>query len=94
MVHRNLHGRISGEQIATKDVVVSAGCQEDPVRITDDDVVLDYITRTRAGETDAEVSSLRRVAISAEPVLTEPIVAGATGQSYTSTRIAEVSVSN
>lgn len=56
---------------------------DDPVRVTQYLVILDDVVAIgRRYETDAKVAALGRVAISAQPVRTEPVMGCPPGQSY------------
>ena len=66
-----------------------------PICVSEDGVVLNDVARVRRGnQSNSKVISLRCIAISTEPVPTEPVAAGAACQSYTSTRIGRVPVSD
>ena len=65
MVQINLHRWISGDQVRPEKVALDSRSQKDPVRVSDDYVLLDNVSRIdRSRETDAEVRPLRRKAIS------------------------------
>jgi len=74
---------------------LNAGGQKDPVRIPNNDIFLNHIAGIGCGDqADAEVVPLSNVAVSAQPVRTEPVVAGATRQSYTAAGTTAVSVAH
>ena len=83
MVQVDLYRRVADDQIATNDVALDTRSHIEAIRIAGDRVVLDDIV-IRAGtfNTDAEVVALGRIAISTEPVPTEPVAAGAAEHSY------------
>ena len=94
MVQVDLYRRVADDQIATNDVALDTRSHIEAIRIAGDRVALDNIV-IRAGtfNTDAEVVALDRIAISTEPVPTEPVAASAARQSYAATGIAEISIS-
>jgi hypothetical protein len=83
MVQVDLYRRVADDQIATNDVALDTRSHIEAIRIAGDRVVLDDIV-IRAGtlNADAEVVALSRIAISTEPVPTEPVAAGAAEHSY------------
>jgi hypothetical protein len=94
VVHRDLHSGIPRNKVTTDDVSLDSRNQYDPVRISYDCVVLDHVViTTRSDNTNPEVVSLGRKTIPTSPVRTEPVATSATGQSYTSAWVVEVSVS-
>ena len=95
IIERNLDRRVPGDEVSAHDVSLNAGGQKDPVRIPNNDILLNHIAGIGCGdEADAEVVPLSNVAVSAQPVRTEPVVAGATRQSYTAAGTAAVSVAH
>src|SRR5579864_991191 len=83
MVQVDLYRRVADDQIATNDVALDTRSHIEAIRIAGDRVVLDDIViRAATFNTDAEVVALDRIAISTEPVPTEPVAAGAAEHSY------------
>jgi len=65
MVQINLDSRISSDEVRPEQVALDSRRQKDPVRISDNYVLLNYVSRIRGtGKTDAEVRPLRCKAIS------------------------------
>jgi hypothetical protein len=95
MVQVDLYRRVADDQIATNDVALDTRSHIEAIRIAGDRVVLDDIV-IRAGtfNTDAEVVALGRIAISTEPVPTEPVAARAAKQSYAAARSNGISVAH
>ena len=91
-----MNGRISGDEVSPDDVSLNSRDEIDPVHISGNRVVLYQIASTgRRDQTDTEVDTRGQVvAIAADPVRTEPVVAGATGQSYASARIHGMSIAD
>ena len=74
MIHGNLQRRVADHEISLKNISLNARSYEDPIRISDDGVIVDDVLLIgRTGESDAEVAALGRVSISTEPVRTEPV---------------------
>ena len=61
-----MHRRIPGDEVSPDDVTLGSRSQENAVRIPDDRVVLDRVAViARSNKSDAEVTALGQVAISA-----------------------------
>jgi hypothetical protein len=89
-----LHRRVANDEISADDVPLDSRSQEDPVRIPDSRVLLDHVPGVAGiNKTNTKVVSLGRIAISNEPVPTEPVAARAAGQSYAAAGIAGVAIS-
>ena len=87
MIQRHLHGRVADDNVSPDDVAFDPRDEDDPVRIAKDRVVLYHVAvGASCNQADAEVVTLFCVAVAAQPVLTEPVMAGARGQSYAATR--------
>lgn len=81
-------------EVSAEYVSLNSPNQEDAVRIPNDRVLLDHVPGVgRTNKADAEVVPLRHNSISNEPVPTEPVAAGAAGQSYAAAGIGRVSIS-
>ena len=94
MIGGNLHRWIADYGVPPNDVIVCSRCQEDPIRIPKDLILFDCVIGVgSADQTDPKIVSLCCKSISACPVLTEPVMAGATCQSYAATRVIQISVS-
>jgi len=77
-----------------EDVSLNAGCQEDPICIADDRVVFKEVACIRRRDkADSKIVPRSRIAVSTEPVRTEPVAAGAAAKSYTATGRGGTSVS-
>ena len=95
MVLVYLHGRVANDKVSADDVSLNSRGQKDPIRIPDSRVLLDHVTGVVGiNKTDTKVVSLGRISISTEPVPTEPVAAGAAGQSYTAAWTAAISISD
>jgi hypothetical protein len=93
MVHGHLHRRVSDDEVSADDVSVDSHSQKDTVRIPNDSVLLDHVPGIAgSNKTDAKIVPLGRIAISTEPVPTEPVTACAARQSYTAAWRREQSV--
>src|SRR5207248_5913227 len=69
--------------------------QQYSICITENGVVLNHVAGIAAcDQTDPEVVSLGHIPISTNPVPTEPVAAGAARQSYSATRIGDISVAH
>jgi hypothetical protein len=80
VVHGYLHRRVANDEVSADDVPLDSRSQKDPVRIPNNGVLLNHVAGIAGGnKTDAEVVPRGRIAISAKPVRTEPVVASATG---------------
>jgi hypothetical protein len=80
VVHGYLHRRIANDEVSPEDVPLDSRSQEDPVHIPNDGVVLDHVAGVGgSNKTDAEVVRLDQIAISTEPVPTEPVATSAIG---------------
>jgi hypothetical protein len=72
--HRDLDGRIPHDDVAGNDVTLGTGDERDAVGIPDNGIADDdVVVCTRRDEPYPEVIALRRVAVSNEPVRTEPV---------------------
>ena len=90
-----MHRRIANDEVSADSVSLHSRSQKYSVCISNYGIVLDYVARiTGRDETNSEIVPLRCVSISNKPVLTDPVAAGAAGQSYASTGIAAVSVAD
>ena len=95
MVHGYLHRRVANDEVSADDVSLDSRSQKDTVRIPNNGVLLDHVPGVvGSNQTDAEVVPLSRIAISTEPVPTEPVAAGAALQSYAATGIGSISISH
>lgn len=89
-----MHRGVADDEISADDVSLDSGSQNDPVRIPDSRVLLDYVSGVAGiNKTNTKVISLGRIAISNDPVPTEPVAAGAAGQSYAAAGIADIAIS-
>ena len=94
MVDGNLNGRVTHDQIPANLIARNAWRQEDSVCVAHDNVVDDLVVGP-IKHTDAEAHVLvPDVAISTQPVRTEPVAIRGTRQSYAAARGIGVSVSN
>jgi hypothetical protein len=76
-----------------KKVALNTGCQVNPVYISGDGVVLEYVAGIgRRNEPNSKVDDLRAVTIPTDPVRTEPVATSAAGQSYAAARVGEVTI--
>jgi hypothetical protein len=90
---RDLNRRISRDDVSPDDVPLNARREDDPVGVSENRIVLDdVVVVRRRDEADAEVASLRRVAVSTQPVPPEPVMACASAQSYAAAGIDTVSI--
>jgi len=90
---RDLNGRISRDDVPADQVACHDRGDKDAVGVAGDDVVNDdVLVRPRAHHANAEVVLLSRIAISAQPVRTEPVPACAGAQSYAAARSAGVPI--
>lgn len=95
MVDVYLHWRVADDHVSTDDVSRDSGSQKYSVRIPENGVLLDHVAGiSRADQTDAEVVSLLRDSIPTKPVPTDPVAAGAAGQSYAAAGIACISIAH
>lgn len=81
MIDLNLYGRVAHDEVAANEIARYAGENNDPVGVPRDDVVDDDVL-VSTENTDAEVEALISVAVSTQPVRTEPVASRGTGQSY------------
>jgi hypothetical protein len=94
VIGSNLHRRIADYGVPTNNVALHSRCQEDPIRIPEDFILFDCIIGVRsANKTNPKIVSLSRESISTCRVLTEPVMAGATRQSYAAAGVVQVAVS-
>lgn len=94
MVDGRLYGRVTHDEIPANLIARNAGRQEDSVCVAHDNVVDDLVVG-RIKHTDAEAHVLvPDVAISTQPVRTEPVAIRGTRQSYAAARSIGVSVPN
>jgi hypothetical protein len=83
VVHVHLDGRVADDQVTTDDVTLDPGSHIETVCVAGDGVVLDdIVVSASALNADAKVVALGCIAISTEPVPTEPVAAGAAEHSY------------
>jgi hypothetical protein len=95
VIHDYLHSRVTNDEVSADDVSLDSRSQKDTVRIPNNGVLLDHVPGVvGSNKTDTEIVPLGRIAISTEPVPTEPVAAGAASQSYAAAGICEVSISH
>ena len=95
VIHGHLYRRVAFKEVSTDDVSLDARSQKDPIRIPDGRVLLDHVAGVGGSDkADAKVAPLSYVAVSTKPVRTEPVAAGASGQSYAATGIVQISISH
>jgi hypothetical protein len=93
VVHGDLQRRVANHEVPTDDVSLNTRQQKNPIRISDDGIVLDHITSV--GNTyvaDTKIAPLPYKTISNQPVRTDPVAASAARKSYAATGSAEVSI--
>jgi hypothetical protein len=89
-----LHRRVRDDRISTDGVALDSCSYEDPICISQDVILFDCVIGIGRGyQADSEVVPLSLVAISADPVRTEPVVTG-TSQSYPAAWSAQVAIAN
>ena len=90
-----MHRRVADDEVSADDVSLDCRIHKETVRIPGDRVVLNSVV-VGAGTlyTDAKVVSLGRIAISTEPVPTEPVAAGAAEHSYAAAGKGGISISH
>ncbi len=96
VIHGYLHGRVANDEVPADDVSVSSQTQHDPIGIPAGDIELNDVVvggEVPSLKTDAKVPALTCVAISENPVRTEPGAAGAAKQSYAAAGKGTISVS-
>ena len=50
VIDGDLHRRVADDQVSTEDVSLNSLCQKDPIRISDDCIVLDYVPGVRGND--------------------------------------------
>ena len=94
MVDGNLYGRVTHDEIPANLIARNAGRQVDSVCVAHDNVVNDHVVvAIQHTDTEAEIL-VPDVAISTQPVRTEPVAICGTRQSYAAARSVDVSVPN
>ena len=94
MVHGYLHRGVANDDVSANDVSLDSRGHKETVRVSYNRVLLnDVVVGARILQTDAKVVPLGRIAISTDPVLTEPVAAGAAVQSYAATGKRAISIS-
>ena len=94
MVDGNLYGRVTHNEIPANLIARNAGRQVDSVCVAHDDIVNDHVVvSVKHTDTEAEIL-VPDVAISAQPVRTEPVAICGTRQSYAAALGVDVSISN
>src|SRR5204862_4914159 len=95
VIHGYLHGGVPANKVSSDDVPLYARGEIYPVRIPDGRVVLDDVAGNRGiDKPDPEVISLSGIPIPTEPVRTDPVAAGAAGQSYAAAGEGDISISH
>ena len=94
MVDGSLNGRVTHDKIPANLIARNAGRQVDPVCVAHDHIVNDdVVVPVQHSDTETEILG-PDVAISTEPVRTEPVATCGTGQSYAAALGVDVSISN
>lgn len=100
-MHRYLHRRVANDEVAADDITLSQRANYEAIGIAAGDVILHHVVvrgQVRVGgiaqQANTEVSSLRCVSVSDEPIRTEPAAAGAAEQSYAATGKSAVPIAN
>jgi len=85
VVNGDLQRRIADNNVSPNGIALNPGGYKDAIGVPDDFIVLDGVVSIGSSDqTDSEIITLGCISISACPVLTEPVMACASGQSYAS----------
>jgi len=85
VVNGDLQRRVANNNVSSNGIALNPSSQKDAIGVPDDFIVLDRVVSIGSSDqTDSEIITLSCISISACPVLTEPVMACASGQSYAS----------